>query len=206
MIRIRAGLVSIDEIREQYEHSRELVEKQHVHHTYFDYKPGIAYQLESLKIQCFMENGCKCEHCGLQGAYFAVESAQINKHKKRDLRTRAWLETGNPSSTLNLNAMNTKGVINWCVNLYAIDNDGNEVIMTRDHIVPRSKCGRDSLRNLQTLCGWCNVAKDDVLPDLPFMDMLNMVKVSARDEFAHLYAMEMAALHPLNANSMSPTA
>ena len=38
MIRIRAGLVSIDEIREQYEYSRELVEKQHVHHTYFDYK------------------------------------------------------------------------------------------------------------------------------------------------------------------------
>lgn len=63
-----------------------------------------------------------------------------------------------------------------------------------------------SLRNLQTLCGWCNVAKDDVLPDLPFVDMLNMVKVSARNEFAHLYAMEMAALHPLNANNMSLTA
>lgn len=37
------------------------------------------------------------------------------------------------------------------------------------------------------------------------MDMLNMVKVSARDEFAHLYAMEMAALHPLESQELSLT-
>ncbi|HAU88390.1 MAG TPA: hypothetical protein DCW90_23820 [Lachnospiraceae bacterium] len=45
------------------------------------------------------------------------------------------------------------------LNLYAIDESGNEVLMTKDHIVPRSKGGASELYNYQTMCAKCNVAK-----------------------------------------------
>lgn len=45
------------------------------------------------------------------------------------------------------------------LNLYAIDQDGNEIMMTKDHIIPVSKGGKDMLENYQTMCMKCNVAK-----------------------------------------------
>ena len=44
-------------------------------------------------------------------------------------------------------------------NLYALDESGNEVLMTKDHIVPRSKGGASELYNYQTMCVKCNIAK-----------------------------------------------
>lgn len=45
------------------------------------------------------------------------------------------------------------------LNLYALDELGNEVLMTKDHIVPRSKGGASELYNYQTMCVKCNIAK-----------------------------------------------
>lgn len=45
------------------------------------------------------------------------------------------------------------------LNLYALDESGNEVLMTKDHIVPRSKGGASELHNYQTMCVKCNIAK-----------------------------------------------
>ena len=45
-------------------------------------------------------------------------------------------------------------------NLYA-QIDGKFRLMTKDHIVPRSKGGRNSLDNYQTMCIKCNMAKGD---------------------------------------------
>lgn len=45
------------------------------------------------------------------------------------------------------------------LNLYAIDEDGNEIMMTKDHIIPVSKGGKDILENYQTMCMKCNIAK-----------------------------------------------
>jgi 5-methylcytosine-specific restriction endonuclease McrA len=47
------------------------------------------------------------------------------------------------------------------LNLYAVREDGTEVLMTRDHVVPRSRGGPDRMENLQTMCQPCNVAKGD---------------------------------------------
>ncbi len=49
------------------------------------------------------------------------------------------------------------------LNLYAL-KDGREVLMTRDHVVPQSKGGRDRLNNFQTLCQECNKKKGDTTP------------------------------------------
>ena len=45
------------------------------------------------------------------------------------------------------------------LNLYALDESGNEVLMTKDHIVPRSKGGASELYNYQAMCVKCNIAK-----------------------------------------------
>lgn len=45
------------------------------------------------------------------------------------------------------------------LNLYAVDNNGNEILMTKDHIIPRSKGGIDDVSNYQTMCKLCNEAK-----------------------------------------------
>ncbi|MBC7534025.1 MAG: HNH endonuclease [Oligoflexus sp.] len=62
------------------------------------------------------------------------------------------------------------------LNLYAV-KDGVEVLMTKDHIVPIAKGGRDKLNNFQTLCFDCNkkkamktkeqVKKKDLKPKVP---------------------------------------
>lgn len=50
------------------------------------------------------------------------------------------------------------------LNLYAL-KDGVEVLMTKDHIIPIAKGGRDKLNNFQTLCYDCNKKKADQTKD-----------------------------------------
>jgi len=45
------------------------------------------------------------------------------------------------------------------LNLYAI-KDGKEVLMTSDHIIPKSKGGSNGISNRQCLCHKCNEKKD----------------------------------------------
>ena len=47
-------------------------------------------------------------------------------------------------------------------NLYALKN-GKEVSMTKDHIIPRSKGGKDIMSNFQTMCITCNQEKGNKL-------------------------------------------
>lgn len=42
------------------------------------------------------------------------------------------------------------------LNLYAINPYGHEVLMTRDHIIPRSQKGPDTVDNMNTMCTHCN--------------------------------------------------
>jgi hypothetical protein len=44
-------------------------------------------------------------------------------------------------------------------NLYGIDADGSEVLMTKDHIIPSSRGGKDVINNLQTMSEPCNMRK-----------------------------------------------
>lgn len=44
-------------------------------------------------------------------------------------------------------------------NLYGTDSKGREVLMNKDHIIPKSKGGRDVFNNFQTMCAPCNSRK-----------------------------------------------
>lgn len=51
------------------------------------------------------------------------------------------------------------------LNLYAVDDNGDEILMTKDYIIPRSKGGIDNISNYQTMCKLCNEAKGNKLED-----------------------------------------
>lgn len=59
-------------------------------------------------------------------------------------------------------------------NLYAV-SDGGWVLMTKDHIEPKSKGGDDSAKNFQTMCAVCNGIKAHHRLDLTQMKRLRSV-------------------------------
>lgn len=75
------------------------------------------------------KNSISCVKCGITGSFFAIERPFVPANAKYHL------------------------------NLYAIDESGNEVLMTKDHIQPKSKGGRNDITNYQTMCYKCNLEK-----------------------------------------------
>lgn len=49
-------------------------------------------------------------------------------------------------------------------NLYGTNYQGQEVLLTKDHIRPVSAGGSDDLENMQTLCRRCNELKRGLIP------------------------------------------
>lgn len=49
-------------------------------------------------------------------------------------------------------------------NVYGIDKEENEILLTKDHIYPKSKGGLDNIKNYQVLCENCNHNKQDISP------------------------------------------
>lgn len=61
-------------------------------------------------------------------------------------------------------------------NLYG-EKDGKSRLMTKDHIIPKSKGGPDHLDNLQTMCDQCNNTKGSTViveKAAPYGDKLNI--------------------------------
>jgi 5-methylcytosine-specific restriction endonuclease McrA len=51
-------------------------------------------------------------------------------------------------------------------NMYGVNDQGHEVLLTVDHINPRSKGGKSTPENVQLLCTHCNAAKSNSLMSL----------------------------------------
>lgn len=49
--------------------------------------------------------------------------------------------------------------LHYHLNLYGIDKSGDEVLMTKDHIIPSSRGGSNDIENLQPMCITCNREK-----------------------------------------------
>lgn len=94
---------------------------------------GKVVRMDRLKYQTFVKSGTVCSGCGLLGEFFALET-----HHSRDSSSQ------------------------YHLNLYGLRNK-EEVLFTRDHIIPRGKGGRDVLENLQTMCATCNTLKGNYI-------------------------------------------
>jgi len=92
---------------------------------------GVLVSMVSDRYLCFKKSGTTCVTCGLKGTFFALE------------RTRKSGKGNNPHGRYHFN-------------LYGYDADGDEVMLTKDHIVPRSEDGKDHVDNYQTMCKMCN--------------------------------------------------
>jgi hypothetical protein len=91
---------------------------------------GIKINMASDRYKCFVVSGTNCKECGLEGKYFRLEQLKA--------------QPGNDA---------------WHFNLYGLDNKGKEVLITKDHIIPTSKGGKNDVENYQTLCYLCNMIK-----------------------------------------------
>ena len=97
------------------------------------YQSGdFSAKIRSLRLRTFAIKGLKCARCERTGSFFAFEVPQ-KCHPKT----------------------------NWHLNLYSVDENGEEMLMTMDHIHPKSKGGLNSLSNTQTMCSRCNFLKAD---------------------------------------------
>jgi 5-methylcytosine-specific restriction endonuclease McrA len=54
-----------------------------------------------------------------------------------------------------------KNTHTYHLNLYALQRDGSEMLMTKDHIIPICKNGKNKQRNYQVMCARCNCKKGD---------------------------------------------
>ncbi len=65
------------------------------------------------------------------------------------------------------------------LNVYGINEEGKEVLLTKDHIYPKSKGGLDNINNYQVLCEKCNINKKDNSP-LTLVQALNEGKATKK--------------------------
>ena len=76
-------------------------------------------------------HGCKCAKCGLEASFAAIEKETSSKDK------------------FHINVYGTR------------KSDGKHIVLTKDHIYPRSMGGLDIMENYQTLCASCNCNKNN---------------------------------------------
>lgn len=75
----------------------------------------------------------KCEYCNLTGSII---------YKERGMG-----KNGKPQNC------------GYHFNLYAINEKGEEVIMTKDHVLAKARGGKDNIKNYLTSCKCCNEEK-----------------------------------------------
>ena len=90
-------------------------------------------KMYSQRYQVFKTKGTKCVKCGIEGTFFALERG----------------------------AHNQQNTDRYHFNLYGLNELGEEVLITKDHILPKSKNGKNSVENYQPMCIHCNGIKSD---------------------------------------------
>lgn len=92
--------------------------------------------MDSARYRVFSKS-VRCVRCGCKGVFYAKE-----RNARYDKGANTYYATNN----------------DWHFNLYARVN-GRDVLMTKDHIIPRTHGGPDTDDNYQTMCSPCNSRK-----------------------------------------------
>lgn|SRR5574337_766237 len=97
----------------------------------------------SYRLELFQQNPC-CVSCHRKGSLWLLQS-----HHKTE------------PPHLNLYHVEDHEITEW----KNLSQDGL-VLMTKDHIIPKSKGGTNSWENFQTMCSICNGKKGDLMPSV----------------------------------------
>lgn len=100
---------------------------------------SFVVKMNSLRYHLFRKNPT-CVACGITGSFMLLEASP----------------NGDPTF------LHKTGSRNAFFSLYAHDELGNRVFLTQDHILPKSRGGKDELDNLQTMCEPCNGFKSNL--------------------------------------------
>ncbi len=119
-------------------------------------RTGRRYSVEEILKHVKDRDGSRLE---LDGDHVGVSSTRMLTFKKSCVcvecgivGTHFWKEKHHNFSRFHLN-------------LYAVDSSGKEILMTKDHIIPKVRGGANALSNLQTMCTKCNNDKAAMMPE-----------------------------------------
>lgn len=94
---------------------------------------GERVRMSSHRLKIFKEKGLICTACNLTATHFAVEK-RLSEYTDK-----------------------------YHLNLYGLDENGNEILFTVDHVIPISKNGSNHKSNKVTMCQPCNVKKSNFI-------------------------------------------
>ncbi len=103
---------------------------------------NIIFHTKSLRYENLIKHGAKCTH-----------------HNCSFEATHAYLETTMSIKKFS-HAVTVGSPIKMHFNIYGVDEHNNEIMLTKDHIVPASLGGPDKIWNMQPMCSRCNRKKD----------------------------------------------
>lgn len=92
---------------------------------------GDVIKISSDRLITFKNKGVCCVECGLEGS-FLVKERDLSQEKRNEP---------------------------FHFNMYGINENGEEVLFTKDHIIPKSMGGANHVSNYQTMCKKCNEEK-----------------------------------------------
>lgn len=125
----------------------------------FETKRGDFYvKVSSPRLQCFKRDQ-SCVRCRRPGNVFILET-----HKQNSPRVSHNCFVHN-CPWCAMRPRNHDQRVTPHLNLYHEDSKGKLILMTQDHIHPKSAGGSNDLHNLQTMCSQCNQFKAAMLPD-----------------------------------------
>jgi len=116
-------------------------------------RPGLFFNSDSQRLLVFKYKGINCTSCGLKGTHF-------------------WLQKSENESDNSFH-----------MDLYATNLLGIEVLMTRDHIIPRCKGGPDTIKNQRPMCLPCNGYLGSLI-DSPENEIINIKAEEVKIETA----------------------
>lgn len=118
-------------------------------------------RVSSSRLECFRRNQ-KCVTCHKVGNLFLLQSSEPSKS---GIGLNCYIEHC-PWCSLHPRPIKvfSKGDMPH-LNMFHRTKDGGLILMTQDHIRPRSRGGSSKIENLQTMCRNCNQAKGNFFPE-----------------------------------------
>ena len=99
-------------------------------------------------------------HMILDGTRVKIEGLRLNSFARKE----ACVTCGRQGTIFRIAASRNSKKKDWHLTLWSDDG----IQMTKDHIVPKSKGGKNSLKNIQTMCEKCNLKKGNTVSDKDF--------------------------------------